>query len=83
MYGPRVGTRHYQFWPTHLGHTLTLPETSLSFNLQVAARRFPHKTAISFYESPLSYADFAREVEALAGWLQRVAGVQRGDLPVE
>ncbi|MET0339634.1 MAG: long-chain fatty acid--CoA ligase [Polyangiales bacterium] len=74
-----MGTRHFAFWPSYAGRTVTLPETSLWLNLQVSARRFPNKTAISFYESLLSYAGFEREAEALAGYLQKVCGVKRGD----
>ena len=36
---------HFAFWPQRLPRTLTLPETSLWHNLDVAARRYPAKAA--------------------------------------
>jgi fatty-acyl-CoA synthase len=71
--------RHFQHWPPGVPRTLTVPATTLCFNLEVAARRYPDKTALYFYGRPIPYAALAREVDVLAGWLQRVAGVRRGD----
>lgn len=56
-----------------------VPETSLSANLEISARRFPGKTAIYFYNAAISYAALHREVEHMAGYLQRVCGVCAGD----
>ena len=67
------------FWPQRLPRHLELPETSLWFNLEVSATRFPDKTAIVFYDSKLSYAQLRRSAEYLAGYLQKECGVQRGD----
>src|ERR1019366_2521909 len=53
--------------------------TSVYVNLEISARRFPEKAAIIFYDSILSYAQFNADVETLAGYLQQVCGVQRGD----
>lgn len=76
----RRGTpAHYQHWPKGLPHSLTFPGTSLFYNLEVAARRFPDKPAVVFYDSPLSYRRFLAEAEALAGFLARRCGVGRGD----
>ncbi|MFL6663169.1 MAG: long-chain-fatty-acid--CoA ligase [Rhizobacter sp.] len=47
--------------------------------LAESARRFPDKPAVRFYGSALSYAELARQAEALAGWLQHTAHVRRGD----
>jgi fatty-acyl-CoA synthase len=74
-----VGTRHFAFWPSHVPHTLTLPETSLWYNLEVSARRFPNKPSLVFYESALSYRALQEEAERLAGYLQHVCGVEPGD----
>ena len=74
-----MGTRHFAFWPSHVPHDITLPETSLWYNLEVSARRFPDKPSIIFYESTLSYRALEREAERLAGYLQQVCGVKRGD----
>jgi fatty-acyl-CoA synthase len=71
--------RHFPHWPPGTPRTLTIPATSLCVNLEVSARRYPDKTAIHYYGGSLTYAGLQREVDALAGWLQRVAGVRRGD----
>jgi fatty-acyl-CoA synthase len=70
--------RHFQFWP-NVPRNVTIPETSLWFNLEVSATRFPNRTSISFYDSALTFRDLRREAETLAGFLQSVCGVQRGD----
>ena len=40
-----------------------MPETSLFVNLEIAARRFPDKTAIVYYDTQISYTELLREVE--------------------
>jgi fatty-acyl-CoA synthase len=70
---------HYRFWPAHLPREMALPETSLYRNLQATAERFPGKTAVFYYGTPLSYRQFKRDVDAMAGFLQQRAGVKRGD----
>ena len=74
-----MNTQHYRHWPANLPYQLTAPETSLYDNLGIAAHRYPNKTAIIFYDSTLSYRQLNAEVEALAGYLQQVCGVKRGD----
>jgi fatty-acyl-CoA synthase len=71
--------RHFRHWPPGLPRALTIPATTLSFNLETSAARYPEKTALFFYGRSIGYRELLREVEALAGWLQRVAGVGRGD----
>ena len=66
-------------WPERLPKHLPLPETSLWFNLEVAATRYPYKTAIVFYDTALSYAELKRSAEHLAGFLQQRCAVGRGD----
>ncbi|HEX4417407.1 MAG TPA: long-chain fatty acid--CoA ligase [Kofleriaceae bacterium] len=73
-----MGTQHLQFWPQVPRH-LTIPETSLWVNAEISATRFPHKPCLNFYDSILTYAEFRREAERLAGYLQTVCGVRRGD----
>ena len=70
--------RHFAHWPPGLPRHLSIPETHLFNNLQVSAARFPHKAAIQYYGSALSYAALLDACERLAGWLQ-AQGVQRGD----
>lgn len=74
-----MNTTHYPSWPAALPHSITTPETSVYVNLEISAKRYPNKPAIIFYDAILSYAQFHAEVEALAGHLQKVCGVQRGD----
>ena len=69
---------HAAVWPARLPRNLVLPETTLWFNLEVSARRYPHKAACLFFGRPLSFADLHAQALALAGWLQ-AQGVQKGD----
>ncbi|MBL0089592.1 MAG: long-chain fatty acid--CoA ligase [Ideonella sp.] len=69
---------HHAIWPRRLPRELVLPETSLWFNLQVSARRYPAKDAYRFFGRALSFADLLAQAEALAGWLQ-AHGVAKGD----
>ncbi|MDB5770698.1 MAG: long-chain fatty acid--CoA ligase [Burkholderia sp.] len=74
-----MNTHHYPHWPAGLPYAITTPETSVYVNLQVSALRYPNKSAIIFYDSVLTYAQLDADVTALAGYLQNVCGVQRGD----
>ncbi len=67
------------YWPKGLPRTLDLPRTSLYYNLEVAATRYPDKPAVVFYDSVLSYAELRQQVQALAGFLQQECGVRPGD----
>ncbi|HWU74950.1 MAG TPA: long-chain-fatty-acid--CoA ligase [Rhodanobacter sp.] len=67
-----------EYWPPGLPQSLRLPETSLHYNLEVAAARYPQHPAIIYYDSVLSYAELKQQVDALAGWLQ-ACGVGKGD----
>ncbi len=76
---PIADTRpHAAAWPARLPHSLSVPQTTLWFNLQVSAQRYPDKAACIFLGRALSYAQLHHQAEALAGWLQ-AHGVQRGD----
>jgi fatty-acyl-CoA synthase len=70
---------HHAHWPRDLPHHLTLPQTSLWFNAEVSARRYPDKPYLIYYDTPLSFARFHDEAERLAGFLQHDCGVQAGD----
>ncbi|MBC3908933.1 long-chain fatty acid--CoA ligase [Undibacterium umbellatum] len=74
-----MNTLHYAHWPQGLPHELIVPEASVYTNLQVSALRYPDKAAIIFYDSIITYSELHAEVLALAGYLQQVCGVQRGD----
>ncbi|MBK9606837.1 MAG: long-chain fatty acid--CoA ligase [Betaproteobacteria bacterium] len=74
-----MSTRHYAHWPRGLPHDITIPATSVYVNLAVSAVRYPDKPALVFYDTAISYREFLRDVDLLAGYLQQVCGVRRGD----
>lgn len=67
------------FIPRRLPFHLTAPETSLWYNLEVTATRFPNRAALHFGDAAISYREFRTQCEALAGFLQKECGVRRGD----
>lgn len=69
---------HLAHWPKRLPRQLVLPETTLWFNLEASARRYPHKPAYQFFGRRTSFAELQSQAEALAGWLQ-AQGVRKGD----
>ena len=72
-------TRHYAHWPPGVPKSLSVPRTSLYYNLEVSARRYPDKCALHYYGTAVSYAELLHSAEALAGHLQQRCGVRRGD----
>ena len=74
----RVERPHHKVWPKRLPRELVVPETTLFYNLEVAARRYPDKAACIFFGRPLRYRELHAQAEAIAGWLQSV-GVKAGD----
>jgi len=72
-----VGPQH-AFWPSRLPRTLEIPATTLWFNLEVSAARYPDKAAYLFFGRRITFSELKAQAEALAGWLQS-QGVQRGD----
>jgi len=70
---------NFSYWPPGLPHELTVPQTSLYFNLDVAAARYPERPAIIYYDSVINYAELKRQVDALAGFLQQRCHVAKGD----
>jgi fatty-acyl-CoA synthase len=75
---PQPSAAHFKVWPKRLPRELAIPATTLWFNLEVSARRYPDKAAYVFFGQVLSYAALHRQALALAGWLHSV-GVQAGD----
>ena len=71
--------RHFAFWPKGQPRSLSVPATSLFYNAEVSAARYPDKPYLVFYDTSVSFAEFRDEAERLAGWLQREAGVKKGD----
>ncbi len=76
---PSAPRPHERIWPSRLPRTLAVPETSLWFNLEASAERYPDKPATVFFGRVLTYAELRSQALALAGWLQQVAGVKKGD----
>src|SRR5690606_14054336 len=58
---------------------LTPPETSVWYNAEVSATRFPRKPYLIFYDTAVTFGAFRDEAERLAGFLQRECGVGKGD----
>jgi len=71
--------RHYPHWPPGVPKTLSVPRTSLYYNLEVSAARYPDRPAIVYYGSTLTYRELQHDTLALAGHLQQRCGVRRGD----
>jgi fatty-acyl-CoA synthase len=71
--------RHYRFWPKQLPWNLTYPQTSLYYNLEVSAARYPEKRWLIYYDTPLTFRETKAQVDALAGFLQQRCHVKRGD----
>lgn len=69
----------YEYWPRGLPREIGYPQTSLGFNLDTAAARFPDKAAIVFYDRIFTYAELKAAVDALAGYLQTRLGVAKGE----
>jgi len=74
-----MSSLHWPHWPQKLPRNLTLPETSLCYNAEVAAKRYPNKTFLLFYDNPISFAQFKAESDAMAGFLSEVCHVKAGD----
>jgi len=70
---------HLPFWPASAPRRLWVPDTTLSYNVEVAAARFPDKTFMIFYDTAISYRRFREESERIAGYLQQACGVKQGD----
>ncbi|MCO4862137.1 long-chain fatty acid--CoA ligase [Cupriavidus sp. WGlv3] len=66
-------------WPPGLPATLHTPRTSLFYNVEVAAQRYPDKTAIQYFGTAISYGELRDEIERMAGYLQHACGIQPGD----
>lgn len=72
---PRPWLEHYDAGVPHSVENVTLPLFSY---LDTAAARYPHRTALIFQNTRLSYAELQRRAEILAASL-RLMGVNPGD----
>ncbi len=67
------------WWPPGLPLRTVVPATPLHYNLEVAATRYPDRTAIAYYGNEIPYRELRRQAGALAGFLQSRLGVRKGD----
>jgi len=74
-----MNQRHFPYWPQRRPYAFPISATSLAHNLRTSAERYPREPAIIYYDTPLAYERIWREVESMAGYLERVAGVKAGD----
>ena len=75
---PVAPRAHHTHWPNRLPHAIQPPQTSLWYNLEVSARRYPDKPAVVFFDRTLTYAELHRDAERVAAWLH-AHGVRPGD----
>ena len=59
--------------------TWTAPATSVFYNAEVSARRYPQKPYLIFYDTPVTFSAFLDEAERVAGFLEQRHGVRKGD----
>jgi fatty-acyl-CoA synthase len=71
--------QYFKFWPDHAMRHLDAPATTVFYNLDVSARRHPHKAALIYYDTPIPYAELFDEAERIAGYLQQRCAVRSGD----
>ena len=69
---------HHAVWPKRLPHALVAPQTSLWFNLQVSAMRYPERLALVFMGQTWTYSQLLDAAERIASSLRQM-GVQKGD----
>lgn len=74
-----MSDKHFAFWPKFMPRHMTIPATSLCYNLEVSAARYPDKPYLVFYDTAITFAEMKDEVERLAGFLERECGVKKGD----
>ena len=46
-----MSDRHLKYWPAHAAHRLSAPATTLFYNAEVSARRYPNKPFLVFYDT--------------------------------
>jgi fatty-acyl-CoA synthase len=71
--------QHFSVWPKRMPRTMATPDTTLWANLDVSMRRYPDRVAYVFFDRHITFRQLHASVESIAGWLQKTAGVSRGD----
>src|ERR1700677_5339419 len=67
--GRSMSDQHFKFWPEHALHHLDLPATNVFYNLEVTARRHPHKPCLVFYDTSITFGEVFAEAQRIAGFL--------------
>lgn len=60
-------------------HHLESPVTNVFYNLEVSARRHPNKAGLVFYDTSISYTEVFDEAGRIAGYLEQLCAVRKGD----
>lgn len=66
-------------WPRNVPHHLQVQACNLYENLARSAEADPQAPALIFHGAVLTYGELQRQVLELAGWMEQVAGVAKGD----
>jgi fatty-acyl-CoA synthase len=72
-------SRHFAHWPPGQPRTIEVPRHTVYRNLEANAARHPGRAALDYYGRRISYGELKRQVDAMAGFLQKRCGVARGD----
>jgi len=75
---PQDPALHHGVWPRRLPHAIAVPQTSLWFNLEASATRYPDKAATVFFDQAMGYAELRDAALRMAAWLYQ-QGVRAGD----
>ena len=71
--------RHFAHWPAGMPRSLPAPSLTLPEMFLRSARKYPSKPAAIFDGRAIAYSELSERIESLAGHLQAVCGVKRGD----
>ena len=74
-----TNTQGQAFWPSHLPRTFRLARNTLADNLVIAAQRFGDQPGMAYFGRDFTYSEWRVLAWRFAGWLQHVAGVERGE----
>lgn len=74
-----MNTAHFDFWPKRVSKSLTIPETTIYDNLAISAKKYPDKAALVYYGKRYTYRELQKQVEALAGFLEKRMNAQKGE----
>ena len=54
-----LNDRHLKFWPANSAWHMSAPQTNLFYNAEVSAKRYPDKPYLIFYDTAITFGDFA------------------------